>query len=150
MGEVDLGTNRVLVGEHSSPVPWQRIQNDGRSIVFMGFQAAASACCFICSEMELRPSGSTMTAYGLLRDTQEPDRLVLEGEVEGPGRAVVHSPFTGLWSATASIDHGAVRTGGSGSTVEFDVPAGRHHVRVEVRCPGAGVLDSSLYRRYVP
>ncbi len=150
MREVDLGTNRVLVGEHSSPVPWQRVQSDGRSIVLMGAQAAASACSYIYSELELRPSGATMACYGLLRDTLKPDRLVLEGEVEGPGRAVVHSPYPGLWRATVSIDNGAVRTGGSGSTVEFDVPAGRHHVRVEVRCPSAGVLDSSLYRRYVP
>jgi hypothetical protein len=89
-----------------------------------------------------------MVVREMLRDSRDPERLILIADIEGAGRGVVHSPFDGLWKATALIDDAAVHVGGSGSTAEFDIPPGRHEIRVEIHCPGADPVESRLYARF--
>jgi hypothetical protein len=147
--EIDLGTNRVFrIGVPTHGADWQRVHSNGRSVVAIPGRRAGDALWFVPTELELRPSGDHMVVREMLRDSRDPERLILIADIEGAGRGVVHSPFDGLWNTTALIDDAAVHVGGSGSTAEFDIPPGRHEIRVEIHCPGADPVESRLYARF--
>lgn len=135
--ELSVGTPRVLLAVAGADPAWQRIQEDGRSVLPLPAVDAGACHAFATTELELAPHGGTVTVSRVCRDTSRPERLLLQFTTSGAAStAIVNSPYNDLCLATALVDASPVRAVQRGQQVRFSLPPGEHRVRFEMLSPG--------------